>query len=112
MAHRTHPLSAPAADALTALGAQIAAGRRDRRWTAEELAGRAGIATKTLRNVERGAPISSIGVVFELATLVGVPLYSPTNEGVRDARSRATERLALLPQRVKAKATEVVDDDF
>lgn len=112
MTHRNHPLSAPAADALTALGAQIAAGRRDRRWTAEELAGRAGIAAKTLRNVERGSPTSSIGVVFELAVLVGVPLYATSDEGLRDVRARMTERLALLPQRVKVGASEAVDDDF
>ncbi len=111
MAQR-HPVSAPAIDALTALGAQIAAGRRAHRWTADELADRAGISPRTLRNVERGAPTVAIGVVFELAVLVGVPLFGATDDELRDLRQRATERLGLLPQRVREPASGTVNDDF
>lgn len=111
MSQRKHPLSAPANDALIVLGAQIAAGRRNRRWTARELAGRAAISPRTLRNVEQGMPSASIGIVFELAVLVGVPLYGATNAQLRDVRVRATDRLALLPERVREPMADL-DDDF
>lgn len=112
MSQREHPTSAPTIDALTILGSQIAAGRRQRRWTAEELAGRAGISPRTLRSAERGLPTVSVGVMFELAALAGVPLYGASDAQLRDVRLRAIDRLALLPQRIRTSASEVVDDGF
>ncbi|TQO21139.1 DNA-binding XRE family transcriptional regulator [Rhodoglobus vestalii] len=112
MSQRDHPTSAPVIDALTILGLQIAAGRRDRRWTAADLADRAGISPRTLRNVERGLPSVSIGIVFEVAVLVGIPLYGASDDELRDVRRRAADRLALLPQRVRESASEAVNDDF
>jgi len=107
MSQRDHPMSAPTIDALTILGAQIVAGRRERRWTAEELADRAGISPRTLRNVERGTPSVSIGIVFELAVLVRVPLYGASDTELRDVRIRATDRLAILPKRVRERVSKV-----
>jgi transcriptional regulator with XRE-family HTH domain len=109
MAKQDHPISPTALDALTVLGTQIAAGRRERRLTAEELADRAGISSQTLRSAERGAPTVSAGVMFELAVLVGVPLFSASDDELRDVRIRTADRLALLPQRVRESA---VNDDF
>jgi transcriptional regulator with XRE-family HTH domain len=109
MAKRDHPTSPGARDALTVLGAQIAAGRRERRLTAQDLADRAGISSQTLRSAERGTPTVAAGVMFELAILVGVPLFSASSEELRDARTRTEDRLALLPQRVRDSA---VNDDF
>jgi len=111
VAQREHPISTSASAALQILGSQIAAGRRNRRWTAKELAGRAAISPRTLRNVEQGIPSASIGIVFELAVLVGVPLYGATDAQLRDVRIRATDRLALLPERVREPGV-VIDDDF
>ncbi|MFD6093104.1 helix-turn-helix domain-containing protein [Oerskovia sp. NPDC060338] len=106
-----HAYSPPTLDALVILGAQIATARRGRRWTAAELAERAGISLTTLRRAEQGAPSVAIGVVFELATLVGVPLFGQDASGLRAARSRAMDLLALLPQRVRETSREI-DDDF
>jgi transcriptional regulator with XRE-family HTH domain len=103
--------SPPALDALVILGVQIAAARRERRWTAADLAERAGISLTTLRRAEQGAPSVAIGVVFELATLVGVPLFGQDAAGLRATRAHATDRLALLPQRVRETGREI-DDDF
>lgn len=112
MPQRDHPTSAPVVDALTILGSQIAAGRRERRWTANDLADRAGISPRTLRNVERGMPSVSIGVVFELAVLVGIPLFGMSDYELREVRRQAKDRLALLPQRVREPVSDVADDDF
>jgi transcriptional regulator with XRE-family HTH domain len=92
------------------LGTQIALARRERGWTAQELAERAGTTARTISGIERGTPSASIGLVFETATLLGVPLF-----GV-DARERAAlarrgeQTLALLPTRVYHPRTPVRDD--
>jgi len=93
------------------LGLRIAAARRERRWTAVELADRAGVSLNTLRNVERGAPTVAVGVVFELATLLGIELFGADSTQLPDLVSRHQDRLALLPARVRTPH-EPVDDDF
>ena len=65
----------------------------------------------TLRNVERGTPTVAIGVVFELATLLGVELFGVDPVALPDVVSRSQDRLALLPARVR-ESREPVDDDF
>ncbi|HEY8720117.1 helix-turn-helix transcriptional regulator [Pengzhenrongella sp.] len=107
---RTRTHSAPTMDAVGALGAQIAAARRERRWTVADLAERAGIAPATLRGVERGAPTVAIGVVFELATLLGVPLFGVAARDLAGVRAVTADRLSLLPHRVRGRADR--DDDF
>lgn len=107
---RPHSYSSPARDALAVLGLEIARARRERRWTAAELAERAGVSPTTLRKVEHGEPTVAIGIVFEVATLVGLPLFGADADGLAALRVRSSERLALLPERIRP--TEPVDDDF
>lgn len=45
--------------------------------TGEGLSKRAGISRRTLQKIERGDPKCEIGLVFEVANLVGVNLRSP-----------------------------------
>ena len=104
------PLSPATTDALRVLGLQIATARRARRWTSAELAERAGVSLLTLRRAERGEPSVSIGTVFELATLVGVPLYFPEREAVSLAGATLADRLALLPSRVRERSGDDRDD--
>jgi len=111
MARLAHTYSPAALDAVTVLGLRIAAGRRERRWTVAELAERAGVSLNTLRAAERGAPTVAVGVMFELATLVGVELFGVTPGALGPVVVRERERLALLPVRVREPA-EPVDDDF
>ncbi|GIG41114.1 helix-turn-helix domain-containing protein [Cellulomonas phragmiteti] len=96
--------------ATATLGALIAAARRERRMSVAEVCERVGIDPGTLRSVERGAPTVAIGMVFEVATVLGVPLFSVPAEELPALAARAADRLALLPQRVRA--TVQVDDDF
>ena len=103
-------VSREAAAAVELLGAQIAQARRERQWTLAELAQRAGVSRPTVSKVERGDPSVSIGTVFEMATLVGVPLFS-ADRGERSAMlARARDRLALLPERIRTPSDEVRDD--
>ncbi|WP_082487615.1 helix-turn-helix transcriptional regulator [Leifsonia sp. Root112D2] len=95
-------------DALRVLGRQISSERRLRQWTQESLAERAGISSKTLIGIEKGAPGAAIGTVFELASLLGIPLVGAAEP---TARQVVDTRFALLPTRVHARERED-DDDF
>ncbi|MCG2799575.1 MAG: helix-turn-helix domain-containing protein [Cellulomonas sp.] len=107
---RTRTYSPATLDAVAALGTQIATARRQRRMTVAELCERAGITPNTVRAIESGAPTVGVGVVFEVAVLLGVPLFAETPMEVAAIRERVQERLALLPRRVRAVGE--VDDDF
>jgi transcriptional regulator with XRE-family HTH domain len=108
---RSHTYSPQTLDAARVLGLRIAEGRRRRRWTQAELSERAGISKVTLRNAEHGEPTVAVGVMFELAVLVGVELYGLPLGGLRDLAARERDRLALLPAHVYPQQVNV-DDDF
>jgi transcriptional regulator with XRE-family HTH domain len=96
--------------ALDLLGAQIGVARRELGWTAAGLAERLGVSVDLVARIERGAPSTAVGTVFEAAVLCGVPLYGadPADLGAVADRQRA--RLALLPARVRGRRVEVSDD--
>ena len=108
---RDRTYSPQALDAARVLGMRIAEGRRERRWTQRELSERAGISTVTLRNAERGEPTVAIGVMFELATLVGVELFGVPLGELSALAARERDRLALLPAHVYRREVKF-DDDF
>ena len=83
----------------------------ERRWSMRGLAERAGISTNTLLRVERGDPTVSLGVAFDVATLVGVPLFYEDRQRLAAELARGRDRVALMPQRVRRRQTDV-DDDF
>ena len=98
-------------DAAELLGKLIRLARKERRMTAEELSGRAGISRRTLQKIERGDPKCEIGLVFEVASLVGVNLFGDEgNASISRRIDRIDDRLALLPQMVRS--TVQVNDDF
>ncbi|MDF1778133.1 MAG: helix-turn-helix domain-containing protein [Rhizobiaceae bacterium] len=92
-------------------GKLIRVGRIERNMTAQELADRAGISRTTLYNIEKGAPGPEIGIVFEVATLVGVRLFEPDSRLLTMHDERLKEKLTLMPQSVRPAKPEV-DDDF
>lgn len=98
-------------DAARLLGAQIQQGRRERRWSAEELARRVGISRRTLGKIEAGDPSVRLGAAFEAARLVGVPLFLEGREELSAEIDRSRDRLALLPRRVRA-SSRAVEDEF
>jgi len=62
------------------LGTEIARERKRLRVTAADLAERARISVMTLRKVERGEPSVAIGIVFEVAVLLGIDLLGTPDE--------------------------------
>ena len=93
------------------LGSQVRQGRIQRQWTVRQLAERAQISTNTLLKVEHGDPTVALGIAFDLAVLVGVPLFFDDRERLKSEARRETERTALLAQRVRPTAEEP-DYDF
>jgi transcriptional regulator with XRE-family HTH domain len=111
MTSRARTYSPYAVDAARLLGAQVASARRERRWTRAELAERAGISPTTLSKVERGELTVSLGVTFDVAALVGVPLFNEDRSRLSGDLDRTRDRLALLPQRVR-KPSRSPNNDF
>jgi DNA-binding XRE family transcriptional regulator len=98
-------------EATELLGKLIRLGRKERKMTEEDLAGRAGISRRTLQKIERGNLKCEIGLVFEVANLVGVSLFGDEgNANISRSISRVEDKLALLPQLVRS--TIKVNDDF
>jgi transcriptional regulator with XRE-family HTH domain len=93
------------------LGNLIRVGRIQRGMTAKDLADRAGISRSTLYSVEKGEPVPEVGIVFEVAAIVGVRLFE-YDERTLEIRARyLDEKLTLLPKSVRHKAIKF-DDDF
>ena len=111
MAKKTRSFMPMTTSAVALLGTQIAQARRERVWTAAELAERLDVTPYTVARIERGVPTVAIGLVFEAAALVGVPLFSATKSELPQLVDAARHRLALLPARVRAPDLDI-DDDF
>jgi transcriptional regulator with XRE-family HTH domain len=110
MAKKTRAYPRPVRQAAELLGAQVRQARVERRWSTRDLAERAGISTGTLLRVEHGDPTVGLGVAFDVALLVGVPLYFEDPSRLAPELARARDRVRLLPQRVRERGA--VDDDF
>ena len=98
-------------EAVLLLGKQIKHNRKQRKWSEQNLADRVGISRATLQKIESGEMSPSIGLVFEAATLVDVNLFEQDKIPLSVSIKQTNDKIALLPQRIKAKI-KVVDDDF
>lgn len=113
MTRREISMTPAAAEAARLLGAQIRSARHERRWSATELAERAGVSQRTVLAVEAGKPAPSIGNVLNLAALAGVELFNQSDPAeIALARRRAEERLALLPAQVRKLSDKDDDGDY
>ena len=98
-------------EATELLGKLIKLERRERKMSEDDLAGRAGIARRTLQRIERGDPQCAIGLFFELAVLVGIKLFEAADRATLALHlGRVNDKLAVLPSRVRSSVR--VDDDF
>lgn len=116
---RERAYSKYAKQAVQLLGQHIKLARKRKQWTQIELAERAGVGRTTVQKAERGHMGLEIGLAFELASIVGVPLFTPET-GRQSAGERASlipsirhaqELLTLLPKTIHKQRKEV-DDDF
>jgi transcriptional regulator with XRE-family HTH domain len=97
-------------EAARLLGARVRLARRERRWTLQELADRVGVTHVTMHKVERGDLTVGLGIAFEAAAVLGVPLFHEDRSRRSLEAGRVEDRLAVLPQLVRRPVE--VDDDF
>ena len=72
---RSRPYSPLTVEAACLLGRHVGAARREHRWTLHELAERVGVTRTTISKVERGDLTVGLGVAFEAAAVLGIPLF-------------------------------------
>lgn len=108
---RAHSYLPATLEALTILGAQIAAARRELGWTAAELAERVGVSPPLISRIENGKPTTQIGAVFDAAVLCGVELFGDDATQLSSLARNERNRLALLPSRVRRRPV-VINNDF
>ncbi|MBT8340445.1 MAG: helix-turn-helix domain-containing protein [Desulfatitalea sp.] len=97
-------------DATALLGSLIREARIERKLTAQELADRTGISRGMLQRIEKGDLKCEIGVVFEVATIVGLKLFDSDGSALRTCLHQTKDKLALLPKSVRKKSKTVRDD--
>ena len=100
-----------AQEAAFLIGQQIKLARKNRKWSSANLAERAGITRETLQRIENGDMKPAIGLVFEVATIVGVPLFEQDSHPLSRNIELIQSKIQLLPQRVR-NPKKVVDDGF
>jgi len=98
-------------DAAYLLGSSIKLARKERQLTAQDLADRAGISRSTLQRIEKGDPKCEVGLVFEVASIVGIKLFDADNDTLSQHIDRTKDKIALLPKSIH-KPKQDVDDDF
>lgn len=106
----SRPFSQYSLDALALLGQLVREARLGKAITTIDLASRAGISRALLQRIERGDPGCSIGVVFEVAALCGVPLFDAEPRQLATRLALHQEKMALLPKAVRTHSKAVKDD--
>jgi len=107
----TRPYSRYGLHAAELLGLLIHDARISRGLTVAQAAERAGLSRGLVHRIENGEMGCSIGAVFELAAMVGVPLFEEQPSTLGQHLAAARSKLTLLPRRVR-KSTKAVNDDF
>jgi DNA-binding XRE family transcriptional regulator len=98
-------------EAVTLMGKMIRLYRMERKFTTQDLADRAGISRITLQKIEKGDMKCEIGLVFEVATLVGIRLFETDTMSLGSLEERVEDKIALLPKSIR-KSKRPVKDDF
>jgi hypothetical protein len=106
----SRPYSRYTSDALALVGQLVREARLSKALTTTDLAARAGVSRALLQRIERGDPGCSIGAVFEVASICGVPLFEMDQRQLSAKLALQREKMALLPKSVRTSAVDVNDD--
>ena len=87
-------------EAVGLLGQLIRVTRIERGLKVQDLAVRVGVSRDLIYRIEKGDPRCGIGVVFEAATVLALPLFAADPARVSDERLRLDEKLRLLPKAI------------
>jgi ribosome-binding protein aMBF1 (putative translation factor) len=96
-------------DALRVMAGLIRLYRSERGLSVQNLADRLGVSRGLVQRIEAGNPKCEIGVVFEVATLLGIQLFSPSTP-LADVADHIGAKIAVLPKAIHRIAPEVNND--
>lgn len=108
---QTRTYSRYSREAVIVLGQLIRINRIERKLSVAQLAERVGASRDLMQRIEQGDPRCGIGLVFEAAAIVGVPLFEEDRSRLTMRMAEQKEKLRLLPKSIRKKTT-VVKDDF
>jgi transcriptional regulator with XRE-family HTH domain len=97
-------------EAAELLGLMIHHARVERELTISEVAERAGLSRGLVHRIENGAMGCAIGAVFEVAAIVGVPLFDAGPTTLTKHLAMARDKLTLLPKAVRPSPKAVKDE--
>ena len=97
-------------EAVAVLGQRIRIARIERKLSVAALAERAGVSRDLMQRIEQGDPRCGIGLVFEAAAIVGVPLFEEDRGRLTLRMAEQDEKLRLLPKAIRKTKTAVKDD--
>lgn len=105
------PYTKTTVEAVRLLGQLIKLARKRRRMSETELSERANISRSTVRKIEIGDPSINIGLAFEAASVVGVPLFSAEGStSLKMQNQIVSDKLALLSHKPSKNDTELKDN--
>lgn len=96
---------------LQTFGQMIKVARLERKLSQQALAERTGVTRQTIILIEKGNPKVAIGTVFEVASIVGIPLLAESRQELQQLSTTVGHLASLLPVRSE-KPTIELDDDF
>ncbi len=97
-------------EAVALMGKMIRLYRKERKFTTKDLADRAGISRITLQKIENGDMKCEIGLVFEVATLVGIKLFENDSMSIGSLNEKIEDKIALLPKSIRTPKRDIKDD--
>lgn len=95
--------------ALEVMGKMINLKRKEKGYTLQGLAERAGVSRSLIQRLEKCDPGCEIGVAFEVAHILGIELFeSPV--GKTFLSESLTDKIALLPASVREKKVDISNE--
>lgn len=104
-------LSMSAKNALKLFSMLLEKERRKKGYSQKDLAQRAGVSRFSVQNILKGEPSVSIGTYFEIAVILGVPLFTDNSHKLASMIKQVEEVISLLPSHVHLEK-EILDDNF
>ena len=93
------------------LGMAIAVARKEQKISESAVAERISVSRSTVQRIEKGDLNVGIGLYFEAAWAVGVKIFTPDDETLKQKTSHYKDVLTLLPKAAQP-SRKVIDDNF
>jgi transcriptional regulator with XRE-family HTH domain len=110
MAKKIRTYSDSTLRAIRLLASLIKSARKRKGWSESDLAERCGATRPTIRKIEQGSPATEIGLYFEIANILGIPLFADDARELSAMQDRVDLELSVLPERIRKDTKEVFDD--